>query len=1488
MGLRPRTARRLALAGAILTLVLVVLVVAFTLPKYQTRRQLDGFRQDGLAAHERGDHAEAVRLLGRHTRGMGDRPVSPDVRLAYARSRAELEASDGGHLPAAISMYREYLREVADDRVAAAELLTLFIQTGQWVEARELAGRLRPTEIEQTPDADLGVIRDEAAARASIRRDDPLITRIEDRLLSAQSPAFIDVWRAYARALALGDLDRADAVVERYLAAAGDTLAADAIRAIVAGDGIPADDAARNLAQALRMDPDTGHPGDGPPLDDPEMVRVLVVLLDAWRQEHLAMGVLEAATRSTDDPEFSRTLARRRFWAGLPDDLIRQPRTTPNGKFIADVAGYAGLVMIERGDQEGAAAVEAELARHPADFRASGWVLALKSRREAAAGDLVAARASATLAVEKYPFEPTFRFLLGDVHDRLGRLADASESWRLASELAGPGLWIAPEVRRVMALLADGRTTEAGSAADELVRVVRDRGTRRTVIEALVLQLRVHAQLALRGQLDFARAQESIRVARAMQDVLTGPMKTDCALHLATFEGALGNDEQARAHLRDAMADATPEQAARAGEIDAVFRLGVLVPEEVADLPERIEHPALALRAALGFIAASPPGEAESRIESALRLIAAGIAAAGEQDRAAWLRADAIVKDRAGRPDAAQAWQAAIQADPKNVELLTEAIESEAMVYDRGFVESTINKIIELTSTQGRTPPTRLRLARARSIFGREPTRASRDEAIVIVRSVVVAEPQNLGARTLLANMLQFPCPPRVPAEQRYERDLTGAVEQYLAASQLIGGPASLGYLFTAADLCRQAGNEERARQILLDVSARAGSSPAARGLLARELTRLGDPGTTTALLGRMFEQASGDELPVLGLLLAQSHLAAGDAAAALRVLDRIAASAEKLRPEQLLDLAARYTQAGHAAGAEAVLANAERYGLTRVEAEFARAEVAALFGDGRAAGEILARIVEADPANVDAWMKLIETHFRAGDTEEAVRRADEALAVHPENDNLRYWREMAAGNASEAVRLRAADAGNESVRLAIERVEAYEKAKASMTRADRLARLQDLRRSFINNPAVLKYVARERADLEDDAAQLATDSIADARRFPDDAEILRLAAIQCLRAGRLDDAQRLATSLRSRTRGSTFEADLIFAEAAQASGDHAAVVERLSSWIQPALAEPGNPRQRAVAFLYSAAALTVQGEPAVRNRLEPVARQSPEFGADVWLRLAAGVLREAGQAEGWIRSAEQFGQQGAMQLQVAGAWLAAAERFPARATDFAANAARIAVPKVAENPDGFEAVFIAARAYHKLASLKPDAEGAEAYAKAEEFYLRAAGIQPDNYNHLFAAAVCADAAGRSAEAERHYRLLLDRMSGEDLFTAAIRNNLAGVISRTSPSRPRLEEALTLADAAIQHEPVAAFYGTRGWILLALGRPEDAAADFTRVAESEGGAVEGWLGLAAVYAVAQNRPDDLAGAIERARAAAGPGGLDRELRARVAQFGVPW
>src|SRR5690606_11860335 len=108
------------------------------------------------------------------------------------------------------------------------------------------------------------------------------------------------------------------------------------------------DDAARNVAEALRLDPATGERADGPPLDDPEMVRVLVVLLDSWRQEHLTLGVLEAAAKSTEDPEFGRILARRRFWAGLADDLIEQPRATPGGTFIADVAGYAALAMLER------------------------------------------------------------------------------------------------------------------------------------------------------------------------------------------------------------------------------------------------------------------------------------------------------------------------------------------------------------------------------------------------------------------------------------------------------------------------------------------------------------------------------------------------------------------------------------------------------------------------------------------------------------------------------------------------------------------------------------------------------------------------------------------------------------------------------------------------------------------------------------------------------------------------------------------------------------------------------------------------------------------------------------------------------------------------------------------------------------------------------------------------------------------------------------
>ncbi len=1487
MGLRPRTARRLALAGAIVFLLVLAAAVAFTLPKFQNRRQIEAFQRDGLLAHEEGRHGVAVQLLGRHLRGMGDRPVDPATRLAFARSRAELETSDGGHLPAAITVYREYLREIPDDREAAGELLRLFVRTGQWVEARELAGRLRGGDPASVPPGDLEIIRLEVVPRLAINAADPIIEQLEDRLLAAEPPEFVDVWRAYTRAIAGNNAARADSIVSAYSEAAPDSLGVAVMQAVVGSDGLTLDDATGILADALGLDAETGAGTRDVPFTDDELSRAMALLAGAWRQEPLALGILARASASSDDPDFTRLLARRRYWAGRTDDLLAQPTATPGGRVVADVLGYAAMTHLDRNEPDRAEVLKTKLSALQDDFRAPAWVSVLTARTQTEAGRLVEARATATKAIEAYPFEPTFRYVLGDIHDRMGRLSEASDAWRLASELAGPGVWTAPEARRVLALLRAGRATEARAAADELVATVRGTGGRRTVVEALIIQLQVNAQLAVLAQLDLATAGESMQVARALRDAVPGPLRLDCMLHLAAFEATVGNQDGARAELRAAMgAGPTPPQAARAEEIDLAFGLGVFaVPGEVTLDPPPADAGS-AIRTVMVYVAAAESEAVRAeRTAEALALLAGRIAAAPPADRPAWLRADAIVKSQLRHEGAGAAWRAALAASPNDVELLTEAVESEPLVYDRDFVDSSLARITELTATQGRTPPSRLRLVRARSLFGREPTRQSRDEALLIVRAVVVAEPENVAARTILANMLQYPCPPQVQPPDRFERDLAGAVEQYLAAARLVAGRAAIGYLMRAAELSFEAGNEARARQILLDTVVQSRATPVAMSAIARDLTRLSDAQFSARILEEMFAAATGAERTELGLFLAQTYLGSGDHARAAALLDRVVAGGPSLTRSQLADIASRYTQAGRADRAGAVLADVAAFGLEPLDGERIRAEMALRSRDLDGAIEILTGMTRANPGDVSAWTALVETVYRSGDSDGAAGVVEQALTHHPDNADLQFWREITSGNIAQAVLSRASGGGQQqSVRLAIERVEAYESRKGTLSRDVRLAEVRAMREAFSGNAPLLKYVFRERAELGDDAAALAADALADHRRFAEDEELLRFAAIAALNAARHEDAMRLATRLRGLSRGSTHEPDMIFAQAAQAVGNHAAVMERLAPSINAAVADPGADASRQLLFVHSRSALLAGNEPAVRARLEPLARSSPEFRSRVWLPLAAGSVTPVAQAEGWMRSAEQMGL-GGMEVQAAESWLALSERFPARAEQFAANGARIALAHLARFPDDLQAVVMAAVASQRQAEAMP--QGAtETFAQAEELFVRAGAMQRENPNHLFAAAICADAAGRPAQAEQYYRTLLGRFGSADLFTAAIRNNLAGILSRENPTRPRLAEALQLADAAVGFGEVGAFHGTRGWIHLAQANLSAAESDFRRVTQLDESAAEGWLGLAAVLKASGGDEAETQAALARVRRATGGGPLPPELDLKARRHGL--
>src|SRR5690606_8929699 len=111
--------------------------------KWRSEQRFDQYRADGVAAHERGDYADALDPLNRYLRRDEHRDDA-EVLLAFAESRLKVEEADGSHLVGARRLYSEYLGLRPDDVEAQQTLLGLEVALGLHVEAADRARALLP------------------------------------------------------------------------------------------------------------------------------------------------------------------------------------------------------------------------------------------------------------------------------------------------------------------------------------------------------------------------------------------------------------------------------------------------------------------------------------------------------------------------------------------------------------------------------------------------------------------------------------------------------------------------------------------------------------------------------------------------------------------------------------------------------------------------------------------------------------------------------------------------------------------------------------------------------------------------------------------------------------------------------------------------------------------------------------------------------------------------------------------------------------------------------------------------------------------------------------------------------------------------------------------------------------------------------------------------------------------------------------------------
>ncbi|MBL4591714.1 MAG: tetratricopeptide repeat protein [Phycisphaerales bacterium] len=1475
MAMRPRTFRRLILALVFGGVICVGLIGYFVVGPMQQKRSIEELRSTGMKAYEDGDYGLATQNLGRYLRAA--KVSSPEELLAFARSRVKVEAGDGGHLRAAISAYRDYLNLRPDDTKASVELLQLFIRDAKWPEAIALGESLR-----SKPGADLKVVlSEELVARKQKDSTDPQIPELYEQLLALESPDFATTW-SYAFWLDdSGRLDEADAFLDDMIATNPDAPGPKVLRELIGGrlpdpsTSNPADvnDLVVILSAIIGWNGDEYRwEDDGPEFGSDDLTKLTARAFDLLGRGDLALEVEGKGAAESGDPLLMGSFARRLWWSFQLDWLNEIDPTN------SDLLGYQVLAAQANEDTAGEGKLREKLGAIDTDFRAKGWVMFFEATDLIETGKLVDARLILTKAMSTNPLEPTFHLEMGDLNSRLGREEDAKEGWKNAETLALPLIWVEPTLRLVASLQQSEHLSEAGAVAQMLLR--RAPGDSR----ARLVWLSTQAAMARSGLLSMRQIDGAVSQARRLAGYLSQGERDRLSAHLAVLLLVSGHQDEGVAELRRTLGSSKDALVLNSViEIDRFFDLGII------DL-DAIDTAAVAMQSpysALGY--AHKVYIKEEDREKALGILDEGRNASDQVDHKLWDLVRVQFLDTIRDDRAKGEWETLLTTRyPDDIELKFEAIDSAVLGLDIAFVDATIEQILDLTSSKGRTVPIRLRLARARAIAsGKGVTKSKREEALSIVRGVIAIDPRNIRARLMLSNILDLECSPELTGDDRFVRDRAGSAAEKLTILRLIGGAQARDYLFRVSQLHIDLGDTAAARQSLLEAYARSEGDVEAQYMIVLEMRRAGEFELAIPKLGDLVKRSSAPRKGDLQITLARILGGLNQRSQVLSVLVEVAQS-ETLTRTQLIDLVTLFIQIGNQVEGEQVLADAAMYGLDEQEIQYAQVQYAMMTGSVENAEEILGSMVRSDPTNVDAWLYLARLLGKDGRFDQAKARLEAALVANPGDERVQYDLAMLSGDRDQINRvvsdsLRFEDSND---RYAMQQIVSFEKQREGMTREEIASRLTELGDAFPDMVAVQNYIYEALREVSDDAKGIGAGAEAASRRVGTHAGLLETATRAYIDAGDWVSVLRTTNAWRGVAAGSPISPDLFAARAAYETRDFAKAKELLWPYFETASKQTEEPLYRELLLIYAQASIGF-GDPSsqLAAQLEPLAVGSKAFREVVWLQLAANSIPEVQEASRWIELAQSMSDPQSLSM-VVEAWLGLGSRFPDHALVLNRNAVEAADQWVASASDDPVALSGAGSALLRSAeALSYAADDREIWlTKARGYFDHAAEIDPDNLGHLFSAARCAGLLQDYSGSAQRYRSVLSGGDLQGLFGAAVRNNLTQMIEQGTDNRDDLGEALVLVKQAVAFQEHPAFLSTLGWIELRLGNQDRAEALFRQVVENDAEDAEGWIGLCA--SLQATNPTGSSDAMVKFMGLVSPRGVNPATLAHLSRFGI--
>ncbi len=1327
MRLKPKAARRLLLVGIAGVLLVVAAFGLFVVRKWQNERRTQALRTDGMAAYAQQDYFSTLDNLGRYLRRQAD---DREAWLAFADAREKTEDPRAAHLPQAAVAYGRALALDETDRDTALRLVKLQNQIGYHAEARDQAVRLRPGDISAATSVHFEAMVQEAAARIALKAWDDTLDKLTAQLVSLAPK---DYQPAIMRATFLRETDRRDearSFAASSLAAnpgdAGFALLSLLVR-VETGESVSIDEFTSTLCAAAGLDKDTPTRIAEPTYTQPQLAGQLLAGFDRLGMYPHSLMVIRDASQRLKDNDFRRLLARRHWQSGQPQALLTDfpaPDASPRGEH-SEILAFSALALRNLDRKDEASKLLDALRARDRDFIAKAWSTVLKAVLDTP--DPKAALSLVDAGIKEHEAEPTFPYFRGEILSRLGRNEEARAAWESVYRSGVAEGWDAPAVRASETLLDEGRLDEGMVAAQNALQKFR------LAPAARLSHLRAQALLIESGRAVPSPADvlRQIEEMSTRLDALNNPQLSLMARRaLLPARVALLADSDRKSDASDLIEQVAKDPATL--DADLARRLAQVSAREGLGMEDRILEAAgvsggtLLSRALLMHTGGQPA--------PAIKLIDDAFANATEATRADMILTRAQFRDAIGHPEALSTWKSAVAAYPDSLAMHLTAIRSQAAPTDSAFVEQIASRIIALGGSDADRPSAEIRFARARALLSASPSVRARDEAVGLLRNLVLEAPARTEFRDALINALLLDDPAK-DIRPNYQ----GAIDQLTAGAAFSNDRTA--FTLRLASIYRQQGQLPRAVAELTKLALDSAAETPGRLRAVDLLTELREHEAALRALDTVLSSAPDD--PELLLRRGSLLLALRRDREAIDTYQRILRAPLASAPF-ILNVANALRTLGEPGAAQSALAKLDDPAIAPKDRAMARAAFAAAAGDAATALTEYTRATQLGPDDRQTWSLLARFHLVRGELGPAEAAARVGLEKIPGDSDLTIIREQIrlAGMDDESTDISAladALASNPATARRAEAIRAVGRTRAE-GKLDDAAVLGRLADEFVDDPSTQMFVVRRLiAGGPASVAEASRIVRRAAARYANDPSIQEQAARTLIAAGEWEAALAAATAWRALTREP--QADVAIGESLLALGRTRQANEAVKDIrIPPAIAPDDVLSLGALNVRVRAAIESGPAAPAFQT-LEPHLSSEP-VRFSIALPVASMLVKSAADVRTWIEAiASKMDPSSANdQLAIANAWASASDRFPDAKADFLRRAGS-AVDQVLSTPDGASAQALSMRS--SISNAAGDLPAAVSFAR------QAIAKEPENPLLVLALARLLMATGTDlAEAE--------------------------------------------------------------------------------------------------------------------------------------------